>query len=141
MGGDVVLVIDDDVDVRRAVAQVLEDEGYQVVVASGGRPALELVRGGVRPRVMLLDICMPDMDGWHFLSARLRLPELAAVPVVIFSAVPQAVIDAHKVGAAAVIAKPFHLEDLLSAIKECWEDVAVAAGAEVSTPIERSSAH
>ena len=81
-----ILVVDDDPDVRDAIASVLGDEGYQVTSAGNGREALEQLRKRTRPSLILLDMVMPDMDGWNFRMELKKQPELAAIPVVILSA-------------------------------------------------------
>jgi CheY-like chemotaxis protein len=116
MGKRTVLVIDDDHDFRQALADVIEDAGHQVVTAANGRDALDLIEGGLRPDLILLDVMMPVMDGWHFLSARLAHPDIVEVPVVLMSALPDARRDARKVGACGFAAKPFHLTDVLRAM-------------------------
>ena len=86
MGSSTILIVDDDSDVRRALTELLEDEGYAVAGAAHGRAAREMIRGGIRPSIILLDLMMPGMNGWDFRSAQLRDPELSAVPVVVVTA-------------------------------------------------------
>src|SRR5436305_4151442 len=82
-----ILIVDDDSDVRAALSELLEDEGFSVEGAPNGREALARLRQGqVHPAVILLDLMMPGMDGWDFRSEQMRDPQLAAVPVVIVSA-------------------------------------------------------
>ena len=61
-----ILIVDDDKDVRIALAELLEGEGYTVAGAHNGQEALQLMRGGLHPAVILLDLMMPVMDGWDF---------------------------------------------------------------------------
>jgi len=114
-----VLVVDDDAEIRQALAELLEDEDYGVMLAANGKEALDLVAGGQRPDVILLDVMMPVMDGWHFLSARLKYPELVEVPIIIISAGQEAEREAHKVGVFEVARKPLHVDDLIHRIEEC----------------------
>jgi CheY-like chemotaxis protein len=114
-----VLVVDDDAEIRQALAELLEDEEYAVMLAANGKEALELVSTGKRPDVILLDVMMPVMDGWHFLSARLKYPELIEVPIIIISAGQEAEREAHKVGVFEVAKKPLHVDDLIQRIEEC----------------------
>ena len=87
MSSGAILIVDDDNDVRSALSELLEEEGFSVKGAPNGREALALLRGGtVHPAVILLDLMMPGMDGWDFRSEQMRDPQLAAVPVVIVSA-------------------------------------------------------
>lgn len=83
-----VLVVDDDADIREAIAELLVDHGYDVATASHGAEALDLlVTGRVQPRVMLLDLMMPVMDGWRLMAElRARQDSLALPKVVVFSA-------------------------------------------------------
>jgi CheY-like chemotaxis protein len=83
--GRTLLVVEDDPDIRAMLAQLLEFEGYEVFSAGNGREALERLRQGVRPVLLLVDLMMPVMDGWQFLEERSHDPELASIPVVVFS--------------------------------------------------------
>jgi two-component system chemotaxis response regulator CheY len=115
----VVLVIDDDAEIRQALTEILEDEEYTVRCASNGREALEILSRGPCPDVILLDVMMPVMDGWHFLSARLGVPELVEVPIIIISAGFDAEREAHKVGVFEFARKPLHVDDLVERIESC----------------------
>lgn len=84
--GRTVLVVDDDFDLRHTMREVLQDEGYVVATAANGREALELLRRSAPPRVMVLDLMMPVMDGWELLDELKRDSELAGIPVVVISA-------------------------------------------------------
>jgi CheY-like chemotaxis protein len=82
-----ILIVDDDSDVRAALSELLEAEGFSVEGVPGGREALVRLRTEkVHPAVILLDLMMPGMDGWDFRTEQMRDPQLAAVPVVIVSA-------------------------------------------------------
>src|SRR5262245_23155992 len=81
-----VLVVDDDEEIRNALTEFLSDEGYGVVSASNGREALASLREGVHPSVILLDLMMPVMDGWDFRAEQLRDPGLRDIPVVVITA-------------------------------------------------------
>ncbi len=114
-----VLVVDDDAEIRQAIAELLEDEEYGVLLAANGKEALDLVTKGLRPDVILLDVMMPVMDGWHFLSARLKHPDLVEVPIIIISAGQEAEREARNVGVFEVAKKPLHVDDLIQRIEEC----------------------
>ena len=87
MSSGAILIVDDDNDVRAALAELLEEEGFAVEGAHNGREALARLRcGTVHPAVILLDLMMPGMDGWDFRIEQMRDPKLARVPVVIVSA-------------------------------------------------------
>jgi DNA-binding response OmpR family regulator len=107
----VVLLVEDDAAIRRTVASGLELEGFAVVSASGGRPALEAV-ASVRPAVMLLDLTMPDLDGLEVLR-RLRAAG-DDLPVCVLSAreqVADRVLGLETVADAYVV-KPFSVEEV-----------------------------
>jgi CheY-like chemotaxis protein len=80
-----VLVVDDHDDIRDAMALVLELEGCAVAPSCGVEDAFRRVQQGFRPCVVLLDLHMPDLDGWAFLKRTRHEPNLADVPVVIVS--------------------------------------------------------
>jgi len=120
MSPGAVLIVDDDSDVRSALSELLEEEGFSVAGVPSGREALALLRGGgVHPAVILLDLMMPGMDGWDFRSEQLRDPKLAAVPVVIVSA---SGFSRESIGMqfrpAAYVAKPIERNELLDVIRE-----------------------
>jgi CheY-like chemotaxis protein len=112
-----ILIVDDDTDVRRALTELLEEEGYAVAGAANGRAALELIRGGFRPALILLDLMMPGMNGWDFRTAQMRDPELSAVPVVVVTAsgYSQESIKTE-LGAIELVAKPIQPAALLDVI-------------------------
>lgn len=82
----ILLVVDDDDDVRLALKLYLEAEGYVVEEAPNGSEALERLRHGLRPRVIVLDLMMPVMNGWEFREQQKAAHDLKDIPVVIFTA-------------------------------------------------------
>jgi CheY-like chemotaxis protein len=80
-----VLVVDDDVSVRQLLRRMLEPEGYVVVEADNGRAALERLRD-VSPSVVLLDLMMPEMDGFEFVTEFRRHEAWRAIPIVVITA-------------------------------------------------------
>ncbi|GAO04556.1 protein PilG [Anaeromyxobacter sp. PSR-1] len=107
-----VLIVDDESDIRQAVAEVLAEEGHQVVAAGDGEEALAQIRA-FHPQLVLLDLMMPVMNGWEFRAAQKGDPDISAIPVVILSAMGrEGAIDAD-----GYIQKPFDLEMLLSAVR------------------------
>jgi DNA-binding response OmpR family regulator len=111
--GPVVLLVDDDPAIRRAVAAGLELEGFAVIGASGGRAALEAVER-VRPAVILLDLSMPDLDGLEVLR-RLRAGG-DQVPVCVLSARDEVDdrVAGLQAGADDYVVKPFALEEIVA---------------------------
>jgi len=108
-----VLVVEDDPDIRDATAILLEDEGYRVEQAENGLRALELIRAGSLPSLILLDLMMPVMDGHEFLSQLRALEgEAAKLPVVVMTAAHNPLVPEAK----QVIRKPYSVESLLDAV-------------------------
>ena len=108
--GAEILVVDDNLDYLESIHSELTAAGFRVVVASSGQRALDLLRNH-RPRAILLDIVMPEMDGWEVLRQVRARPELTAVPVIITS-----VVDDRPVGLdvdfAGWLSKPLEFEEL-----------------------------
>jgi CheY-like chemotaxis protein len=113
-----VLVVEDDFDVRDALTQVLEMEGFRVVGAADGNEAMERARTGPLPSVILLDLMMPVMDGWQFRTEQLRDPALAAIPVILISADGTVREKAAALSAAAFLRKPIDVEQLLALVRQ-----------------------
>jgi CheY-like chemotaxis protein len=109
-----VLVIDDDPDILRTVCEILEDEGYGVQSATDGRDALTKLRSSGSD-LILLDMMMPGMNGWQFREAQKSDPQLARIPVVVFSA-DRTAAPGDPVEAAGYLQKPIRLDDLLAAV-------------------------
>ena len=107
---DVVLVVDDDPAARDLLGRFLEREGFTVRTASDGRAGLALVRA-LRPRAVLLDVEMPQMDGWAVLHAIKSDPELAAIPVIMASVVNEQGLG-YALGAADYLLKPIEWKRL-----------------------------
>ena len=114
--GTSILVVEDDADIRAALADVLAEEGYDVRVAANGEEGLAELRREPRPALVLLDLMMPVLNGWQFRRAQLSDPALADVPVVIVSADAAAGREATNMGASAFLQKPVELDDLLSVV-------------------------
>lgn len=111
-----VLVVDDEEGFRDGVADLLEMEGYQVLVARNAVEAVPLLPG-FRPDVILLDLRMPLLDGEGFLRGMSGLPASAKVPVVLISAKEDLAAIAARTGAAAYLCKPFEAPQLLAVLQ------------------------
>jgi len=113
-----VLVVEDDGDVRGTAVEALRRHGYLAASAADGAQALQLIaamRESGLPDVIVLDLMMPVMDGYAFLAARAELPELAAIPVVIASAAPPSR-DLASSTWNELLRKPFDLDTLVVAV-------------------------
>ena len=109
-----VMVVDDDDEIREALADVLTDEGYEVVGARDGQQALQFVRAGRRPNAILLDLWMPVMDGWQLRHELLSDSKLSDIPVIVLTAVRDQ--RAQGLMVADILTKPVQLERLLGAL-------------------------
>lgn len=128
-----VLVVDDDQDVRQLIVSRLKQAGHQAAGAGTATEALELVEQRGAPEVAVLDISLPDMNGFELLT-RLRGEEpMHQLPAVFLSGrVEQADIEAGQAMAATYLTKPFVATALLSAIDRAMA-AATAAAADRAT--------
>ena len=112
-----VLLVEDDLDLRDVLQDILESEGYDVIPATNGHQALEYLhtsRGGAdAPALMILDLMMPLVNGWQVLEAIREDPSLHE-PIVVVSASGR---QTPK-GVATYLHKPFNLMDLLNTIHQ-----------------------
>jgi CheY-like chemotaxis protein len=127
-----ILVVDDDDDIREAVEEVLQAEGYCTTGAANGREAREALEdGALRPELILLDLMMPVMDGWDFLFWLDEDARLRDTPVAIMSAHPsiQRALDIARArrgapmvrlhgGNRLLLPKPLSILRLLSVVRE-----------------------
>ena len=117
------LLVDDDLAIREALAEVLVEEGFAVHTAENGQVALDWLRhdggAGPRPCVVLLDLMMPVMDGRAFLEAQSADPSLSQIPVLVISAATGSGALAGTPGVSGVFLKPLALDGLLDAIVRC----------------------
>jgi CheY-like chemotaxis protein len=117
-----VLVIDDHSDTRRMLEEFLQLEGIETVAARNGLEGLQKLREA-KPSVILLDLSMPVMDGWRFREEQQRLAEhrLAAVPVIVMSALLDWDKHARTLRADDAIPKPIDLDRMLAAVRKYYE--------------------
>jgi CheY-like chemotaxis protein len=108
-----ILVVDDDSDIRETLTDILGEEGYRVTGVRNGREALAYLTGRTRPSLILLDMMMPEMDGWRFRQEQQRNPAIAGIPVVILSAHGNVREAALALGVADYLRKPLRVENLL----------------------------
>jgi DNA-binding response OmpR family regulator len=120
-----ILVVDDEDDILHFLELVLREKGYDVSTASGGHEALTKAQLE-RPHLILLDIMMPQMDGWEVLKLLRVDEETAEIPVAMLSARTEAKdrVQGLQEGAIDYICKPFSLQDLLVKIETIFQQVA-----------------
>ena len=107
-----ILIVDDDTEIRESLAFLLEAEGHDVVTASDGREALGLLRTGLVPSLILLDLMMPDMDGRAFHTHLVTNTGWKHIPIIIMSGVHNARDTAEQIGVAGALQKPIDIEAL-----------------------------
>jgi len=114
-----VLVVEDEPDVRTTLSDLIGAFGYQSAEAANGVEALHALRRS-RPRLVLLDLMMPVMDGWEFRRQQQANPAVADVPVIVLSALDQS--RAANVNAAAFLKKPLDFDRLLELVRRYCPD-------------------
>src|SRR5688572_11043170 len=112
-----VLVIDDDLPLRGMLAAALRQHGFQVLLAGDGAEGQRALTIH-HPDIILLDLAMPDVNGWDFLQRLQETGHLGKVPIVVLSAhvhvEPAALLQ---MGVAAILPKPFNLNELIELIE------------------------
>jgi CheY-like chemotaxis protein len=110
------MIVDDDDDLRDALADIMNAQGYEFAAFADGRAALAALEGGVTPFLILLDLMMPGMSGWEFRAAQLENPTLALIPVVVVTAAGNLSDGAGTLSSVEVLYKPFALDILLPTV-------------------------
>jgi CheY-like chemotaxis protein len=116
-----VLVVDDDDDVRDVFKSILMLAGFDVVEASGGAEGLKILRTDRSIRLVLLDLTMPEMDGWRFRHEQRSDPRLSRIPTVIVSGEPLAHIVDEELRAADYLSKPVGRDHLVGVVAKYCE--------------------
>ena len=115
-----ILVIEDNEEVRENTAELLELSGYKVLTAKNGKTGFEKTRS-MRPDVVICDVLMPETDGLGFLHLAKNDKTTSTIPLIFFSAgsAPAAVRKNIEQGADVYLRKPFSFNDLLGAVEKC----------------------
>jgi len=118
-----VLAIDDENDVLLIVSASIKSEGYDVVTASDGMEGLRKAKEE-KPDVILLDLMMPQMDGFEVLEKLREQPETMDIPVVMLTGLSdrEKIREAIEKGTQYYVVKPFEIHDLLSKIKIAYKE-------------------
>ncbi len=126
------MVVEDDADIREGLGALLDAEGYPVAMACDGREALDAIGNGrARPGLILLDLMMPNMNGWQFLEAVKDEPAAVRIPIVVMSAYREhdrRISEAALERRVAFLRKPVDVKLLLKLIQHyCGEGAAVTS--------------
>ena len=124
-----VVCIEDDPEMIDLVKLILARQGYEVIGAMGGREGLETVEG-VRTDLVLLDLMMPDMDGWEVYQQMKSSETMRDIPVIVVTAKAQSidkVLGLHIAKVNDYITKPFGPSELLSSVLRVLQEVGIEA--------------
>ncbi len=116
-----VMVIDDEMHIRRLIDRMLVGRGFSVIGANSGKQALSLMRQPqTRPDIITCDVSMPEMNGFDILEAVKSDPQLADIPIIMLTAMGQTgeAYRAREMGAADYITKPFSTMGLIDILKQ-----------------------
>jgi len=115
-----VLVVEDDPDVREVMMAIVESEGHRAVPAENGDEALQLLRAGLHPCLILLDLMMPVKDGWTtFEQLTQKNPTL---PIILITARPNQLFPALASGVGALLEKPLDFVKLFDTVRSLLEE-------------------
>jgi CheY-like chemotaxis protein len=113
-----ILVVEDDATIRDLISELLADEHYTVVQATDGRAARAYLHTAPDlPRLIILDLMMPIMNGWEFLRARQDDPVVRTIPVLVLSATPSIEGSVAALGAQEALEKPIDLDRLVAMVQ------------------------
>jgi CheY-like chemotaxis protein len=113
------LIVDDDPITRAGLAATLEAAGHAVVPVANGAEALDYLHHHAPPDLILLDMLMPVLDGWHLLDQLKRTPSGVAARVVVVTATILTPDWAAQNGCAGFLRKPITTEELLAEVRRC----------------------
>lgn len=122
-----IVSIEDDPEMRALLQLIFERQGYRVVSAKDGNIGLEMIKG-LRPDVLLLDLMLPDIDGWDLYRQLKSDDDLSQLPVVVVSArdPEQDALEGFQViKTDSFIRKPFEVQELVNVVKSMLNDAVV----------------
>lgn len=112
--GEFVLIVDDDPPIRNLVRQIFKRMGYEGREARDGAEALAIISEAT-PRLMVLDLMMPKMNGWEVIDALREQGKINEIPVIVLTAVgAQRTDNLPSLGVRAILGKPFEIQDLIN---------------------------
>lgn len=112
-----ILLVDDDAGIREAFKDALDDEGFLVATAVDGSDALHYLQTMPPPRLIILDLMMPVMDGWDFLCLQRGDSTLKSIPVVVLSAQVLTDAQAARLSVALYLRKPVNMLSLMMIVE------------------------
>lgn len=114
-----ILVVEDSKEIRNLLGEILEDEGYQVFYAENGLQALEQVPQ-VRPQLILMDLSLPEVDGWEVVQRLRATPDFITIPIIAITAhaTKSDREKALEIGCNGYISKPFEIDIMLKCVAE-----------------------
>ncbi len=124
-----IMVVEDDEKMNRRVVHLLEEQGYEVDAIIDGKKVLEAAKA-TPPDLILLDVMLPEMDGWEIWTEIKQCPETNTIPVVICSAIEDRSL-AFSLGAFDYLVKPVKKEDLLRCLSNAGLDINSHASGEI----------
>src|SRR4030043_1752957 len=129
--GEKILIVDDDLDTLRLVGLMLQHQGYRIIAASSGIQAIALSQGD-KPDMVLLDIVMPDMDGYEVARKLRSDPTTSGIPIIMFTAKTQVddKVEGFEAGADDYLTKPTQPRELFAHVK-----AVIARGKKPSIPV------
>jgi CheY-like chemotaxis protein len=113
----VLLIVEDDFEVAETLNDFLTDEGFRIVTARNGKDALAQLRAGLRPSAILLDLLMPEMDGWQFREAQVADATLRGIATVIFTATALPPETLARMPGVEVLRKPIDGDALVETVR------------------------
>ena len=119
-GGEAILVVDDDAELRVLVRRSLAGTGFAVLEAASGTAALRMADENP-PALIILDVLMPDMDGLEVLRRLRRCPGTAGIPVLMLTSLndEHTVREGFDLGCEDYLSKPFSMPQLAARVKAC----------------------
>jgi CheY-like chemotaxis protein len=114
-----VLIVDDDAPSSSMLADILDLEGYTVACSPNGKEALDYLRSGPPPRLIILDLQMPVMDGWQFRREQKMDNVLSKIPVVVLSGL----LGSAEIQADEIMRKPVDLDRLLILLRRLVHEI------------------
>jgi two-component system, response regulator, stage 0 sporulation protein F len=115
---NLVVVVEDEEEARVFLSRILELEGFPVIGFANGRDALEYLRASGEARLIILDIRMPEMDGFELRAALLRHKRLAKLPVIVVTALDPA--ECADIAAVRFFRKPVDVDGLVAAVRQYY---------------------